>query len=486
MVKTGRCHAEDEMATVHYRDLWGLGNEKRAELTNTLNTTDVAAKYINVRPSRDLRFILSPADIAVGYSTWPRLSELFIRCYPGVQTSRDELVVDIDRETLAARMGRYFNSAVTDEQIAEDCPCAMREGKRFAARVTRSELVRRGMLGKNVVPFSYRPFDERWLYWEPAGKLLDEKRADYFAQVWEGNIGLTAAAAIRKGGVEGPMPVTHLGCRHLIERGANVFNLLHRPEASLHGSAIEPNFSGDVLVRICDSAEVALFESDGHTHSAAAMAIAEDLFYHIVGVLWSPAFRRENEAALRQDWPRVPIPADRGLLAESARLGRAVAELLLPDRPVRGVTCGSIRPELRPLGIPSKVGGGNIDPDTDLKVEATWGFFGAKNAVMCGKGKTVPSAADPQGALDVYINDRVFWANVPLDVWTMTIGGYPVIKKWLSYREFRVLGRPLLQEEMTYITEVIRRLKALLLMGDALDANFRAAAEHAMVFDRPG
>jgi hypothetical protein len=166
-------------------------------------------------------------------------------------------------------------------------------------------------------------------------------------------------------------------------------------------------------------------------------------------------------------------------------LGRAVADLLLPERPVRGVTCGAIRPELRPLGISSKVGGGNIDPDADLKVEATWGFYGAKNAVMCGKGKTTPSAADPQGALDVYINDRVYWANVPRDVWTMTIGGYPVIKKWLSYREFRVLGRPLFPEELTYITEVIRRLKALLLMGDALDANYRAVAEKAMAFDRP-
>jgi hypothetical protein len=35
---------------------------------------------------------------------------------------------------------------------------------------------------------------------------------------------------------------------------------------------------------------------------------------------------------------------------------------------------------------------------------------------------------------------------------------------------------------MTYITEVTRRLKALLLLGDALDANYRAAAENAMAF----
>ena len=47
---------------------------------------------------------------------------------------------------------------------------------------------------------------------------------------------------------------------------------------------------------------------------------------------------------------------------------------------------------------------------------------------------------------------------------------------FLMYREYKVLGRPLRLEEMTYITEVIRRLKALLLLGDELDANYRAAS----------
>ncbi len=65
---------------------------------------------------------------------------------------------------------------------------------------------------------------------------------------------------------------------------------------------------------------------------------------------------------------------------------------------------------------------------------------------------------------------------MPNDVWAMTIGGYPVVKKWLSYREYKVLGRALRMEEITYVTEVVRRLKALLLLGDELDANYRAAA----------
>ena len=37
MVKTGRRAADGEMATVQYRDLWGMGNDKRAELIETLN-----------------------------------------------------------------------------------------------------------------------------------------------------------------------------------------------------------------------------------------------------------------------------------------------------------------------------------------------------------------------------------------------------------------------------------------------------------------
>ena len=36
--------------------------------------------------------------------------------------------------------------------------------------------------------FAYRPFDNRWLYWEKDAKLLDEKRADYRPHVFEGNL----------------------------------------------------------------------------------------------------------------------------------------------------------------------------------------------------------------------------------------------------------------------------------------------------------
>ena len=64
--------------------------------------------------------------------------------------------------------------------------------------------------------------------------------------------------------------------------------------------------------------------------------------------------------------------------------------------------------------------------------------------------------------LDVYLNDRAFWRNVPAAIWDYKLGGYQVLKKWLSYRESDVLGRVLTPEEVLYFAEMARRIGALL------------------------
>jgi len=75
---------------------------------------------------------------------------------------------------------------------------------------------------------------------------------------------------------------------------------------------------------------------------------------------------------------------------------------------------------------------------------------------------------------DVYLNDVAYWACVPANVWRYTIDGYQVLKKWLSYREHRVLGRDLHATESREVTAIARRIAALLLLAPALDANYRA------------
>ena len=181
--------------------------------------------------------------------------------------------------------------------------------------------------------------------------------------------------------------------------------------------------------------------------------------------------------------------------------GRRVGPTRGRRKPVDGVTVGRVPAVLRQLGQIATVDGGQINADTDLAVTAGWGSGGNGKPVMPGRGRVIerPSTAEERAALaawgdplgigqsaafallgeetrDIFLNERVCWRNVPERVWRYTMGGYQVIKKWLSYREQRVLGCDLTLAEAQEVTEMIRRIAAILLLGPELDASYRAIA----------
>ena len=135
---------------------------------------------------------------------------------PGVKTSRDDLVVDIDRERLIERMEQYFDLEISHEEMRRISPSAMTSTARFEAESVRDHLLERGSCQKTFVRYCYRPFDVRWLYWEPETKLLDEKRSEYFPHVFEGNVWLVSQTASANGG-NGSRPqfIRSIGCLDL-------------------------------------------------------------------------------------------------------------------------------------------------------------------------------------------------------------------------------------------------------------------------------
>jgi len=176
-------------------------------------------------------------------------------------------------------------------------------------------------------------------------------------------------------------------------------------------------------------------------------------------------------------WPDGDAPnAARELRASAAR-GRELAALLDPETPVQGVTTGTLRPELAAIAVPSTADGRNMTGG-DFALTAGWGHFGTGDAVMPGQGRAVErdytaaerevlgQAVDVLGdaTVDVYLNDNARWSNVPAAVWNYKLGGYQVLKKWLSYREHKVLGRNLLPEEVQHFTDTARRIAVILLL----------------------
>lgn len=66
---------------------------------------------------------------------------------------------------------------------------------------------------------------------------------------------------------------------------------------------------------------------------------------------------------------------------------------------------------------------------------------------------------------------------MPAAAWDYKIGGFQVLRKWLSYRDRRVLGRDLTTAEARTFTNIARRLTGLVLLGSKLDANYIGVTE---------
>ena len=428
---------------VDFRHLWG--EAKLSELSDAADR-EPAALYDTIEPSLPLGLPFAEVAVNRSWSDWPALPELFPASFPGVKTSRDSFLIDVDLDRLEKRVKGYFDSETT---------------------------ARPGPDQKGFIRYAYRPFDTRWLYWESNGGLLDRPRPDYKAHIFEENLWLEARQKeAREDFSRGTL------CRNLADNFGNglssFFPAWLRDEGlglNSEGTHRRPNLS-PAAQQYLDRLGLGV----------------EDLFHHALAVLHGPAYRETNAGALRMEWPRIPLPgwpdgdspgaADE--LTASATRGRELAHLLDSEMPVPGVTTGALRPDLAVIAVPATGDGHNMTGE-DFAVTAGWGHFGTGDAVMPGQGKVqgraytdvehdaLVDAADILGdtTFDIHLNDNALWCNVPAAVWNYKLGGYQVLKKWLSYRESKILGRALLPEEVQHFTDTARRIAAILLLVNA-------------------
>ena len=452
---------------VGFRHLWGKA--KHAELTATAEV-EPGTLYEEIAPILPLGLPFVRTAVSEDWFDWPALPDLFPVSFPGVQTKRDGFLVDVDLDRLKARIADYFNTTLSHDELARRYPDAMKSSSGFVvrdARAVRDALLARGGPDESgFVRYTYRPFDNRWLYWDTGRGLLGRPVPNYRPHLFEGNLWLSAAQHLRKGAEEPQACFTeHMGCLHLIERTALMFPVWLRDDGlDDDGTGRRPNLS--VAAR---------------RYLDRLGASVEDLFHHVLATLHDPAYRKANAGALRMEWPRIPLPgwpdgeaAAAPPLAASAARGRALAQLLDPDTPVRGVTEGTLRSEIAALSVPTTLDGHHMTGD-DFALTAGWGHYGSGDAVMPGQGRLVerPYTPEERAAMghglsvlgettfDIYLNARAFWRNIPAPVWTYKLGGYQVLKKWLSYREREILGRMLTPEDVQHFTDTARRIEAI-------------------------
>jgi len=497
LLKKAVPHPGPARTVIGVRDFWGSAEKKRAALVASLDLPGwtpeevEAAKDLPEGP-REYEFFVSDADrrwklalfdAAAGYEEWFSLDELFPTAYQGVNPNRglEGSVIEMDRRILAGRMREYY-SAAPFEELQRIHPELCRPRARYNPEEVRRRLQRESRFVEDaIVPYVVFPMDARHLYYETGGKLLNERRPELWENLRRNDFLITVPEP-RRESESRPLFTRTLFDLHLHDRGSVGFP-----------AEVRPNVGRDPLLERGGLAETGpranlhepLWEAvrtrwglTGGLDGDDARRFVRALFRVCLAFGHAPEYQADHRDSLAQDWAHVPIPTDQNLFRELVDAGDRIATLLDPTASARDVIHEVLGNGAGSLAVLGRAGGGAVQ-ESDLMV--TVAHYGAAR----GGWRPLSSSEDPGGLSDMgdqagelYINREIFFGNIPKRVWRFELGGYPVLKKWLGYREARRrTGKPLTLGEKDVFRDIVRRIAALLALGDRLDSLYRRAIQ---------
>lgn len=293
--------AKKALATVFRADLYGTRKEKYEALTKG--------------EIGNLQWDELPNDIdiwkmeGVGKSEYLKgfsVAEVFLKSSIGMQSHRDDLVIDFDKNNLTKK----FEGLFSQENYYNVANYHVVESKTWnLEKAVKGEL----FSVEKIKEIQYRPFDVRYIYYSDsfvdrtrkklAGIISDQNPAIIFSKIvkvsWN-HVYITnaipnAISVDINGSYFCPLYLYH-------EDGTKTANLKNEIVEK-----IKTNVSGEVT--------------------------PEDILDYIYAVLHSPKYRETYKEFLKIDFPRVPYPKDDGSFRKLIRYGRELRALHLMESP---------------------------------------------------------------------------------------------------------------------------------------------------------
>jgi hypothetical protein len=428
-----------------HADLWGTREAKyRALDSGRVSTT----AWCQLKPAAP-HFFFVPKDFSGGseYEVTPSLAEVFVVFQNGLKTDRDELFFDFNRGELERRIRTFYSQNYDAEFVGR---YGIHPSSSYDIESRRDQT--RFSIDA-IYPCLYRPFDSRWLYYDPnltsrpATKVMRHQLAG-------GNIALICLRQTRRS-EEG----TFLVSRNLINKDAvslfdigTVFPLwlydervgfdLDGMESGVtHSVNRRSNFSVSFLKTLASTLQ--LLETGAYDFPKCLTP--EDIFHYIYAIFHAPTYRARYAEFLKIDFPRVPLTGSRDLFRALAALGGDLValHLLEDDYPGASWNVGDHGGDHAgsPLRRPITTYAGPAAPTVE---KVTY----ADGAVWVDKAQTAG------------------FRGVPEAVWAFHIGGYQVCEKWLKDRK----GRTLSAADIEHYQRVVVALNETIRIMGEIDA----------------
>lgn len=411
-VKSGK-KKENANANVWHYDLFGKREEKYAFLNeNALETIP----WMALQPSEPNYFFVNKNfDGDKLYETGFKLDTVFLNFGAGVQTKRDLLFIDFDKDVLINRIEKLINNTFNNDEMNH-------------YNITNSSsfnLIERSRKQKlnidNIKVFNYRVFDNRVIYYDK--DLLGRSFYSIMKHVLADNIGLIVSKQQSSFDFQHCFVTTWLTDHHSISMQTReesyVFPLYLYPESTTQQSVEapkirRPNLNMEIVAQIAAKLNCVFLEDDNICCDLAPGSKGAfsplNLLNYIYAVLHSPVYRSKYKEFLKIDFPRIPYPKDLASFEALDELGHELIQLHLLQSPL-----------LHTLITGYPIEGSNVVSKPHLH----------------------------QGR--VYINDAQYFEGVPTLAWEFYIGGYQPAQKWLKDRK----GRSLTYDEILHYQKII-------------------------------
>jgi predicted helicase len=354
---------------VAYAEITGTFEEKASLLLARNSELHGKARPIDDR--RYKSFIPTESAMLDEYAVFPRLDGMFQLAVDGIKTSRDGLVIANTRAECAAKIQAFMNFAGTDSDLEETFGINV---SKFDYQAAQKHL-RKSFSEERIFKLAYRPFDFRYIYYDPA--IVFSHRQEKMVHLVRGeNFALVCASRLSGKGFNHILPADSLVEMKYASHDTNsrVFPVLLF-EDGLSRAKGRPNI-GKAARQIGGAVDT---DADW-TETVEA----------IFAVLNANKYRARFLDEIKNDFPGIPPLMQLGLRDALAALGR------------RLMTAQLLKPAV---------------PDSSFR------FVGTPGDLI----KTPRRIGDR-----LYLSPNGYFEGVSDDLFKFTLAGYNICKNWVS------------------------------------------------------
>ena len=408
------------VSKIKHADMFGLRINKYSKLGDD---SLCSSHWDDVNSRKPHYLFLPQSDILRSeYEAYLSITEIMTTNGWGVATRKDHLLVDFEKNRLTVKMNKILSGS-----ISEAYEQGLKDGPHWKFASVRARLGRD--VRDRVRRYAYRPFDNRWVFYEP----LMIERGDHRLPIARHLIGSAAnySLLVSRTGAAAGSPVWDVA---FIADGISDLNLFRRGGAfmfPLHLVKSDEeltldcdgniNLANEFLVKIAKA-----FKLDRGKSGLPVGISAEAVLFYIYAILHSQIYRTRYAEFLKIDFPRIPTPTSAKLFSDLSAIGAKLADVHL----LKAVSGNSIKPTV-------------VGEECAEIGKITWD----NSTVWFNKEKTLGVR------------------GVPERVWKFSVGGYQVCDKWLKDRK----GRSLSAHEFETYNRIVWSINESLALSEDVD-----------------